>query len=596
MLRPFDHNLNVSLLPPATGDNNVDTANLLKFITKLYHPHIDSGLYIQLYVCIVLTMGVVFLATAVILNRIYGGRAWFLKIWRVAGGTFVIPNSVMAFLVCQFWFATVWLAYTFITIQYYRERTFQKNYFLWKILIWSPLWCGGWLNAFGVLSTFPDALTRKSKGGVQRRLILSPFAFNTSCWFVPVVQMASILPPAILANRTHNRTLDDFNAWSKAIEVAQHGSISDTTAARLHNRALELWLDVTKAYWYLEIAFTCWCVWALVCLIIYGPVGAHTLLRIQAQLKLARKKERDQKALDLEAMEGTAKETENRQSDSQKARLDDNINPTTTYVFPPIKEPPVTHRASTMRFRTVEQRRTHNLDRVYKNLSVQYYGISSAILVFFMSSAVYAIGAYDGARNNKIAPIQNGGNLSAAWAIVTFGFLTMWCIFWRSFDPSLSIDISEEESLFQARSMVVAFKNRALQLVRLRRNEDAEDSRASSPAVNAGTVSDRAASQHVSWRGPDDTHSSHTRVSATIDRQTSVGKLKCASAASLNRCPTSSQPAGCGYCPGCVAEATHESGATLAPVYYATPFGKIPSARGQVRVTPEGGEADLNQS
>ncbi|SPO22732.1 uncharacterized protein UTRI_01410 [Ustilago trichophora] len=478
MLRPFDPDLPLSLLPPATNDKNVDTAQLLTFITRLFNPHIQDGFYVQIWISMGLVITLTIPASFVIGRRILQRRAWFLKIWPVASGTFVIPNSVMAFLACQAVFAVAWSAYAYITVEYYRIQAFQRHYFLWKILVWFPLWLGGWWTAFGVLSAFPDALTLKKEGS-RPKLILSPLAFNFACYAGPFLQLASILPPAILAARTHNTAIDDFHAWRHAAEFAQGGPISDAMFATIHSKALELWLDVTKSYWYMTIAFTCWDVWAFICLIVYVPVGAHTLLRIRAQLKIARKKEALVKpVVHVSSARSGAEDAWNLEDPQREAVWD----AATSRVFPSMKAEDAHPQVLSTACKTAEQRRAQILESLCRNLNVQYYGISAAIICFFGSSSIYAIAAYDGARNNKIASIIVMGNLSASWSISFYGSLIVLCIFWRSFDPSLSFDVSDEEPLPMApRSMLSAIKRRTMPMSTVARKAGSDQQHHTSP-------------------------------------------------------------------------------------------------------------------
>ncbi len=456
MFRRFDPHLPLSLLPPRTGDNDVDALALLNFVSQLYYPPMDQSYYNQLYTSVALITILMILLGAVILNRLFHGRAWFLKIWNVAGGTFVLPNSVIAFLVCQGIYACCWIGYVFLTVEHYQHHRYSKNYFLYKVLVWVPLWDGGWWTAFGVLSAFPDALTLKPKDGRQRRLLLSPTAFNIACWLTPVLQVASVLPAAILACQTYNASFDDFDAWKSNIDMARQHDMTDATFSVLHTSALHLWLGVTKTYWYLDAAMTCWSIWAVICLCVYVPIGAHTLSRIHAQLKLSKREEQKPKpTFRMKVVSDEGDVDQNCQGESQHQRSE-GVGCSSSRVFPPMKESSKKPQARTVKPRSLAQRRTHNLKRVHRNISVQYYGITCAIICFFVSSSIYAIGAYDCARNNKVGPTQVRGDLSAAWVSVCFGFLVMCCIFWRSFDPSLSIDLSDEEGpTVPARSMLV---------------------------------------------------------------------------------------------------------------------------------------------
>ncbi|SPO24905.1 related to conserved hypothetical Ustilaginaceae-specific protein [Ustilago trichophora] len=567
MLRPFDSDLPLSLLPPATNDKNVDTAQLLEFITCLFNPHIQDGFYVQIWISMGLVITLTIPASFVVARRILQRRAWFLKIWPVASGTFVIPNSVMAFLACQAVFAIAWSAYAYITVQYYRIQAFQRHYFLWKILVWFPLWLGGWWTAFGVLSAFPDALTLKKEGS-RPRLILSPLAFNIACYFVPFLQLASILPPAILAARTQNTAFDDFHVWRRAAEFAQRGPIPDAMFSTIHAKALELWLDVTKAYWYMAIAFTCWNVWAFICLLVYVPVGAHTLLRIRQQLKIARTKETLVKpVVHISSARSGSKDAWTLE-DPQRG---DVVDAATSRVFPSMKAGDARPQVRTTAGKTVEQRRTQTLERLYRNLNVQYYGISVAIICFFASSSVYAIAAYDGARNNKISSINVLGNLSASWSICFFGSLIVLCIFWRSFDPSLSFDVSDEEPLPTApRSMLFAFKNRAMSLSSVARKAGSDQQNRASLLEAGGSRPGIPASQSLLG------YSKEVEEPLSAQSKDSSATLSPTEQAESAQSLAFASSTGLGDDAQTLEDTEPTSAAATEEAYFATPFGKVP--------------------
>ena len=584
MLRPFDPNLPVSLLPPVSGDKNADAALLLDFITRLFYLHMPDSFYAQLWASMGLIMSLTIPATFIVFRRIFQHRAWILKILPVASGTFVIPNSVMAFLLCQGVFAFAWTSYAYVTIRYYRNHALRRGIFLWKTLTWLPLWDGAWWAAFGVLSAFPEALTFKNKGVRQKkRLILSPSVFNVACWFTPVLQLASLLPPAVLAARKHNQAFDAFEAWRNRVEVAQNGRVSDATYATLRSDALGIWSDVTKAYWYFAIAMTCWDIWAIVCLCVHVPVGAHTLSRIKAQLVAARIEERDiLPEIQISPVED-AKDDTWTSKHSQRAA---SPGITSGHVLPLYRAP-----AS----RTAQQRKVRNLEKVHRNLSIQYYAVSIAILLFLTCASVYVISAYDSARNNTIPAIQIEVNLTAAWVIFVFGSLTVFCIFQRSFDPALSVDVSERRpSIAASRSIFVAFKQCTVSLGSLGRSAGSEcpgscasagemrvtRGESTSPtqrAESAGVLLDAHAERAPSGIAR---HSRHN--SEKVDHHRSHGS-KAQGIAS--KPPTEHEG-------GTPTHAHAGNREAVTEVYYATPHGKVPAATcTQVRCTSGTGRA-----
>ncbi|PWN51448.1 hypothetical protein IE53DRAFT_368063 [Violaceomyces palustris] len=444
----------VELLPDPSSPDALQQLEL--FVFHLFRPKVEGSFFVQMKICFALVVVLFFLAAVVVTWRLIQGKAWFFKLWPVADGTFVIPNSVMSFLNFQGCFTILWLAYCQISIGFYKDGLHQHNYFLWRTLVWIPLWIGGHLTTYGILSAFPDALRLKGKDGTNRRLILGPRAFNIACWGTPVIQAVSILPTAILSTVAYNRTLPEWEAWKARAQMLSAGS-GDLTYDAVRSEAITLWRDVSRAYWYYGITMTLWSVWAALVFCLYVPIGAHTLNRIRGQLKIALRKERnvtpfkcqhpslDQPLSDEQAPGSPFSEVRSSEKmapiiTSTEVR-GDCYSQTKSRVFPPMRTESPTRKDNSM---TVEQRRIFNLKRIFRNLSVQYVAISTAILCFFASSTIFAVDGYHSARVNKIGTSQISSNLLAAYVIVAFGFLSFGSICWRSFDPSLSIDPVEE--------------------------------------------------------------------------------------------------------------------------------------------------------
>lgn len=441
MVLAFNSSLPIDVLPPLSGDYSFDITNLQNFLEHLFRPQIDTSFVDQIYLCIGIMAFLLIVNAALVLHRLLHGRAWVFKLWHVAGGTFVIPNAVFAFLLCVAGFGFVWMAYAILSIQHYRKYTFEWCYYPWKVLIWTPLWTGSWLTSFGLVSAFPDALTRKIDGSKQKRLILSPSAFNIACWGTPLLQLCSILPLSLIAGRHNAAAASDFARWLEDVRVESQQDIAETIAMQLRIRAMDLWLEMTKVYWYVAVIMTCWCAWAIVALLAYVPIGAHVLVRIRRQLE----HERSKKQTAAGYATPSELETGVKLGCDPLGTLTPSscIDLSTSRVYPAMREHPFGCSKSAQRLRTAEERLVRNLKRLHQNLFIQYLGVSAAIFCFFVASGADAVFVYDASRYGDAIRVEIAANLFAAWTVVVFASLTFFCIFRRSFDPSLSVDFSD---------------------------------------------------------------------------------------------------------------------------------------------------------
>lgn len=575
----LDSDLPLWRLPVETGDAALDVEHLLSFVDQLYHPVVQRSFYVQLYFCIALAFVILLLASSAIGHRIFTGRAWFIRRTHVSSGTFYIPNSVMTFLTCQGIFVALWIVYSLISTRFYENKGYQKDYLLWRALVWVPLWDGGWFTGFGIFSAFPDALKSK-KGNLekQHRSIFSPLVFNVACWVTPIFQLASLLPPAVLAARHYNASLSNFELWRVSMATAEAATLTSQDVDNARRQIITFWQQVVHSYRYYGIAMTCWSAWALICLAVYVPVGAHTLHRIRKQLKLARSNFDSTKRA---AMAVHFRETphevvvavqqpyrQEQQSSSTsvthngrlandtcdsgaRKNTRDSLSRFRTTLAAAAAKLPSARMDNTDLSMTVEERRISNLRRVYRNLSVQYYGISVAISCFFISAILQATDGYVSAQQNDIGMPQVVGNLLAGWVTVLFSFLIIFCIFWRSFDPALNVEIEDEQRVpIITRAKLATLKKRALHFAapRLYKTSVHEGCSQEQSAVS-GNDSMRADVSHSSpiFAGGSEKSSPH-RMKAILPSRGS---------SSLPEYPS---------------------------LYYATPYGKVPAAPAGARL------------
>ncbi|GAC97314.1 serine/threonine protein kinase [Pseudozyma hubeiensis SY62] len=456
MLHAFNATLPTDKFPPLSGDHQIDIQDLQAFLEHMFRPQLPTSFKLQIYLCIGIVSFLLVLCAPIVLQRLLYRRAWLFKLWHVGGGTFVIPNAVLAFLLLEALFGMLWIAYAIITLEHYRYHNYQRSYFAWRTLIWTVLWTGCWWTSFGLLSAFPDALTLKTKGRRQKSLILSPAVFNIACWGVPLLQYASILPLVIIDSRDNASVAAGFETWLDDVQVALRGAVPDAVFAQLRLRAMHLWLDMTEVYWYFGVIMASLCCWSIVALLVFMPVGAHVLLRIRLQLQL--------ETLKMQAAGGRLVDrrlesgVDIDQDSPGLPRRSERFSATASGL-PPLREPARPSPNSRPSSRTARERLVQNLKRLFKNLLVQYLGISVAILCFFFASGKDALQVYSAARRNDTIRTETQSILFAAWTMVVFASLTLFCTYRRSFDPSLSVDLSDEEpSTLAPRSVLVGLR------------------------------------------------------------------------------------------------------------------------------------------
>ncbi|KAJ9477759.1 Serine/threonine protein kinase, partial [Pseudozyma hubeiensis] len=567
MLHAFNATLPTDRFPPLSGDHHIDIQNLQAFLEHMFRPRLPTSFKLQIDVCIGIIGFLLVLCAPIVLHRLLCRRAWLFKLWHVGGGTFVIPNAVLAFLLLEALFGMLWISYAIITLEHYRYHNFQRSYFAWRTLIWTVLWTGCWWTSFGLLSAFPDALTLKTKGRRQKSLILSPVVFNIACWGVPLLQYASILPLVIIDSRDNAAAAAGFETWLDDVQVALRGAVPDAVFEQLRSRAMHLWLDMTEVYWYFGVIMACLCCWSIVALLVFMPVGAHVLLRIRLQLQLEvfKMQAAGGRLVDRRPESGVDIE-----QDSPGLPRRSECFSATTSGLPPLREPAESSPSSRHKPGIARERLIQNLKRLFKNLLVQYLGISVAILCFFFASGKDALQVYSAARRNDTIRTETQSILFAAWTMVVFASLTLFCTYRRSFDPSLSVDLSDEGPLTLAPRSVLVGLRIPLSLLWNKCSQSAA-SRVATEARGPKCPPSQTGSQASSLPAVLITSPTRSTLSATAD---SCQCCRSARASDRSGDTLVSPSKSCFK-----ATWTHKVAATPPPVelFFATPFGKVPA-------------------
>ncbi|CEH13873.1 hypothetical protein CBOM_01767 [Ceraceosorus bombacis] len=499
----FDADLPDGVMP--TGS----VAEVRDFLHELFQPTAPTYFYIQLYFVVGAILIFCLMAWSVVLRRLYRGKAWFVQFYPTPQGTFLIPNAVMA--LCSFilFYAICYSAYCFINIGFYRDGHYQRRFFLWRQIVWYPLWVAAWACAWGTLSAFPDALRMRGKSTVQR-YILNPWLFNAVALGTPFMVLTTILIPSLLCNKLYDEQIGRRDDWLRAAAAADAG----TNLTNLVADAKDIWLQVTKAYWYYQFTMITWTCWACIIVIVFVPIGFHTLYRIRHQVKLADKKSemvktfylfpsqdihtavgaerahRQGPAPPLSAEPGAfspgspftsaSKAGQIKWGNEDDADADAAGDATARAASIPLEERRIgsgedevmqAHPDVIEQLRDAPQetttilypalkpkkgekklnqvaaasRRCEQLRLIYRNLVLQYLSIAGGATTFACSAGILAGGTYASARENRIGRNQVIANLLAAWAAFVFGSAVLVAVTWRSFDPTLTLQEERTE-------------------------------------------------------------------------------------------------------------------------------------------------------
>ncbi|CAO1612965.1 unnamed protein product [Parajaminaea phylloscopi] len=295
MTTQWNSSLPVGLAPDPTRDGATvqDLEDFMDQVMRINSPQEFSGQMLA----IMITLAILALAAgAVVVKRLATGRAFLIQAYPSRYGVFLIPNAILAFSTFLGVYAALYTAYVPLMIFKWQS---DRGFFLWHTLIWIPLWLGAWMCGFGTLSSFPDALRLKKpqSGNQLHEYLIRPIVYNLACWGTPLLLIGSIVPPAVLAQCTFDRTAGRYKVWltqSSSLHLA--GDPDRLSLQQLYHDALNIWASSTRAWWYYSICMTMWIGWAALVFCVYCPIGLHTLNRVNDALKASEAKLRRRQA------------------------------------------------------------------------------------------------------------------------------------------------------------------------------------------------------------------------------------------------------------------------------------------------------------
>jgi hypothetical protein len=295
----------------------------------------------------------------------------------------------------------------------------------------------------------------RGKGGVRRNFI-QPALFNVIWMSGPVVCIASLLGPTILASNLYDAQLPRHEAWRAAALSTNPPALPQLVA-----EARDIWLSVTRAYWYYAWTMAIWTTWACIVVLVFVPIGAHTIWRVRAQVQLARKRDealhsfhffpsaeldgRDDAASGMRPVFCTSDGDAGAYGTGRKHAAAQGPPDAGKEVGVATLYPPMKQQRTHLSAGTAASRRKELLQLLYRNIVIQYFGISAGAATFATSAGILAGEAYHSARYNTIGRNQMIANLIAGYAAAVFGSAVIVAVLWRSFDSSLTLSPEPEE-------------------------------------------------------------------------------------------------------------------------------------------------------
>ncbi|KAL9935062.1 hypothetical protein V8E36_006138 [Tilletia maclaganii] len=263
-------------------------------------------------------LGVYFVLGATVLaRRISLRQCELFKVVHRAHGRYIVPNVFDTFTLNVLLFCLMDICYVIVAFRAYHMRDLNAQHCirLFEIMQWIPMYAAGWFASVGSFYTAPGALdgppqlrsrpnpsNRTSITGGSRKEMLQrlsarlrlPFFLNMAILGMPLVIMATIIPFAVVTQKTHAEGLTLYLRFHaeliQPLLAAQTPplSLNSTLAGTILDQAMTVRESAIHDAELLSSAFYVWTGAASMVLAFYMPAGGVLLLLIRKQVRRQR--------------------------------------------------------------------------------------------------------------------------------------------------------------------------------------------------------------------------------------------------------------------------------------------------------------------
>ncbi|SNX81841.1 uncharacterized protein MEPE_00546 [Melanopsichium pennsylvanicum] len=278
------------------------TGSLQNFIKILFYPTLHKSTFVQLKLLSVLTAIIGVSILLIILRRLYEKSFWLFRLVRRSNGTLIVPNAITAFVAVESTFAILLIALCWEVIAWFQQGRSPKYMILWIGLTWLPLILGAWCTTVGIIYARPDALSFVSPQPNKPhswalRTGITPTVVNIFVFLIPVIQIVSVVIPAVLAQKRYSQAFDHYHRWAVTIQPGQ------TLSRELLVEAQQIWFKVLDAAYYISICMAVWEAWVCGLFICYCLAGGSLIATLRCQLRTVKSLRQNQELSESSAVQ-----------------------------------------------------------------------------------------------------------------------------------------------------------------------------------------------------------------------------------------------------------------------------------------------------
>lgn len=265
-------------------------AELSSFTNRLFNWHVQvPHLYAQAVFASTFIFFLIVIIGFIMAKRIYEGKFWLARAILRPSGLILVPNPMLAFLICAGLCCLVFTPFFLVTARQYANHTAPpRNLFLWYSLPWLALGHGLVWVLWGTYFATPGALLspmEESALSPLKRFLRRADVISSMVLIIPAVMAVTLVVPAVIGSTQWQNALALERDWQ-----AQY-SLMPTFTQDMVQQSQQVWFAALKAAKTSAGVFILWTIYAFLMSIALFQVSFNLIKAVRQDLARAKRLE-----------------------------------------------------------------------------------------------------------------------------------------------------------------------------------------------------------------------------------------------------------------------------------------------------------------
>lgn len=271
----------------------VDVNELEAFVNRLFVYRFQvTHITLQIKIGVACLAFLIVISALIIARRMYERNFWIFRFAKTPGGTIMVPNTMLSFIVIESAFVVVLIAFLLELKNYYGDSSNNPdNFVLWILLPWCILIFGPFFAALGTHYATPRTMqnlngqTNRSTKACLRSLLSSAILANILAILIPSLTCLTIAVPSFISNARYMRAKTQQEQWLQKYQGATQFTQEMIIGAQ------RVWYDTISSLHLTSITLCIWFFWAIFCFFLYTTLSLRLIRAIYREVKKTKREE-----------------------------------------------------------------------------------------------------------------------------------------------------------------------------------------------------------------------------------------------------------------------------------------------------------------